>query len=138
MPTFLTPAYGLVRGHRGVGSLFPPRGRELHPHVKQFRRLRVRHVLASSCIACVSRQLVAPKSHVGLCSEGVLNSWPNSVLQRTRPTPHCPALRAYPGCGCTRVFLRHPYAGSSGLPPGLAGGISGARICHSVSLRSVG
>lgn len=25
MPTLLTPAYGLVRGHRGVGSLFPPR-----------------------------------------------------------------------------------------------------------------
>ena len=24
-----------------------------------------------------------PKSHVGLCSEGLLNSWPNSVLQRT-------------------------------------------------------
>ena len=48
MPTFLTPAGGLVCGHRGVGSLFPPRGRELHPHVKQFRRFRVRHILASN------------------------------------------------------------------------------------------
>src|SRR5712691_10308495 len=80
MPTFLTPAYGLVHGHRGAGSLFPPRGRELHPHVKQFRRLRVRHILASNCTTYVSSQLVAPKSHVGLSSQEGLNSWWNSVL----------------------------------------------------------
>ena len=28
-------------------------------------------------------QTFRPKSHVGLCSERLLNSWPNSVLQRT-------------------------------------------------------
>jgi hypothetical protein len=66
MPTFLTPACGLVRGRRGVGSLFPPRGRALHPHVKQFRHFCVRHILASICITYVSRQLVAPQSPVGL------------------------------------------------------------------------
>src|SRR5713101_1316463 len=71
MPTFLTPACGLVRGHRGVGSLCPPRGRELHPHVKQFRRLCARHILASIWITYVSRQLVAPKSHVGLVLQKV-------------------------------------------------------------------
>src|SRR5215510_9389430 len=37
-----------------------------------------------------------PKSHVGRLSEASLNSWWNSVLQRTRPTPHCPALSGYP------------------------------------------
>src|SRR5712691_354280 len=97
MPTFLTPACGLVRGRRGVGSLFPSRGRELHPHVKQFRRFRVRHILASICITYVSRQLVAPKSHVGLSSEGRLNSWSNAAPQRTGPTPNCPALGNFPG-----------------------------------------
>jgi hypothetical protein len=81
MPTFLTPACGLVRGHRGVGSLFPPRGRELHPHVKQFRRFCVRHILISIYITYVSRQLVAPKSHVGLFSEGGLNSYRNPAPQ---------------------------------------------------------
>jgi len=83
MPTFLTPAYGLVRGHRGVGSLFPPRGRELHPHVKQFRRFRGCHILVSVYFTYVSRQLVAPKSHVGRSSEGLLNSCLNSAPQST-------------------------------------------------------
>src|SRR5262249_3369317 len=39
---------------------------------------------------------VVPKSHVGRFSEASLNSWWNAVLQRTRPTPHCPALSGYP------------------------------------------
>ena len=95
----VTPACGLVRGHRGAGSLFPSRGRELHPHVKQFRRFRVRHILASICITYVSRQLVAPQSHGGLSSEGKLNSWSNSAPQRTGPTPHCPALGNFPELG---------------------------------------
>src|SRR5712691_10338411 len=71
MPTFLPPACGLARGHRGVGSLFPPRGRELHPHVKQFRHLRARHILASIWTTCVSSRLVAPQSHVGLVLQRV-------------------------------------------------------------------
>src|SRR2546426_314104 len=41
-------------------------------------------------------QAFGPKSHVGLFSEGCLNSWWNSVPQRTRPTPNCPALSGYP------------------------------------------
>jgi hypothetical protein len=95
-PTFWPPADGVGRGHRGVGSLFPPRWRAWHPHVKQCRRYRVRHILRSVYFTYVSRQLVAPKSHVGRSPAGGLNSWPNSVLQRTRPPPHCPALSGYP------------------------------------------
>src|SRR5712691_5297942 len=41
-------------------------------------------------------QAFVPKSHVGLYSAGGLNSWPHSVLQRTWPTPNCPALNGYP------------------------------------------
>jgi hypothetical protein len=44
----------------------------------------------------VSRQRVAPQSHVGRFSAGGLNSWQNSASQRTRPTPNCPALSGYP------------------------------------------
>ena len=40
-------------------------------------------------------QTFVPKSHVGRFSEESLNSWWNSVLQRTRPTPNCPALSRY-------------------------------------------
>ena len=90
MPTFLTPACGLVRGRRGVGSLFPPRGRELHPHVKQFRHFCVRHILASICITYVSRQLVAPKSHVGLVlrrvTELVAEFSPSAYTTDTQPS----------------------------------------------------
>ncbi len=46
----LAPAHGLVRGYRGVGSPLPSRGRELHPHLKQFRRLHVRLIPVSVCI----------------------------------------------------------------------------------------
>src|SRR4029453_10820276 len=46
-----------------------------------------------------------PKSHVGLGSEGLLNSWPNSVLQRTRPAPSCLALRGYPVASSTMPSL---------------------------------
>src|SRR4029450_8429530 len=37
-----------------------------------------------------------PQSHVGLSSEGKLNSWSNSAPQSTGPTPHCPALGNFP------------------------------------------
>jgi hypothetical protein len=37
-----------------------------------------------------------PKSQVGLFSEESLHSWWHAVLQRTQPTPLCPALSGYP------------------------------------------
>src|SRR2546422_135693 len=37
-----------------------------------------------------------PQSHVGLSSEGRLNSWSNSAPQRTGQTPNCPALGNFP------------------------------------------
>jgi tetratricopeptide (TPR) repeat protein len=40
-------------------------------------------------------QAFVPKSHVGRFSEESLNSWWNSGLQRTRPTPNCPTLSGY-------------------------------------------
>src|SRR6266542_3394595 len=43
-----------------------------------------------------NQQTFGPKSHVGLSSEGRLNSWSNSAPQRTGPTPNCPALGAFP------------------------------------------
>src|SRR5256712_1610824 len=39
-----------------------------------------------------NQKTFGPKSHVGLSSEGRLNSWSNSVPQSTGPTPNCPAL----------------------------------------------
>src|SRR6267378_715854 len=41
-------------------------------------------------------QTFGPQSHVGLSSEGKLNSWSNSAPQSTGPTPHCPALGNFP------------------------------------------
>src|SRR5512145_14799 len=66
-----------------------------------------------------------PQSHVGLCSEEGLHSWWNAVLQRTRPTPNCPALSGYPFLehsllcgGGTDHFAEPPEVGGApGSPP---------------------
>jgi hypothetical protein len=54
-----TRADGLVRGHRRVGSLFPPRGRAWPPQIKQCRRGCVRLIPVSLDWRYVSRHLVA-------------------------------------------------------------------------------
>ena len=73
----VTPAGGLVHGHRGDGALFPPRGRALPPHVKQLRRFCVRHIPVCNSFTYVSRQLVAqsrttPKSGTAPCGDASL------------------------------------------------------------------
>src|SRR4030095_12508496 len=57
--------------------------------------------LADALLGVVTKSVENPKtfgpqSHVGLSSEGKLNSWWNSAPQRTGPTPHCPALGDFP------------------------------------------
>ena|SRR2546428_2967391 len=66
-----------------------------------FRQAGLLGQLANALGAMITKTLenpeaFVPKSHVGRFSEESLNSWWNSVLQRTRPTPHCPALSGYP------------------------------------------
>src|SRR2546426_1682968 len=68
-----------------------------------------------------------PKSHVGLSSEGRLNSWSNSAPQRTGQTPNCPALgnfpvRSTPAGGTERPWRR--ALARSPLGVGLAWGHS--------------
>src|SRR5262249_38763466 len=57
--------------------------------------------LADALLGVVTKSVENPKtfgpqSHVGLSSEGCLNSWRNSAPQGTGPTPNCPVLRDYP------------------------------------------
>src|SRR5439155_12628842 len=57
--------------------------------------------LADALLGVVTKSVENPKtfgpqSHVGLSSEGKLNSWSNSAPQSTGPTPHCPALGDIP------------------------------------------
>src|SRR3989442_4827390 len=62
-----------------------------------------------------------PKSHVGLSSEGRLNSWSNSAPQRTGQTPNCPALGNFPSRVLDQVareagagdVLSHAHTGHS-------------------------
>src|SRR5437867_11016798 len=46
-PDIIYETEHLVRGHRRAGSLFPPRGRELHPQIAQFRCFRIRLIPVS-------------------------------------------------------------------------------------------
>src|SRR5262245_24712579 len=57
--------------------------------------------LADALLGVVTKSVENPKtfgppSHVGLSSEGNLNSWSHSAPQSTGPTPHCPALGDFP------------------------------------------
>ena len=54
---------------------------------------------------CENSKTFGPQSHVGLSSEGKLNSWSNSAPQSTGPTPHGPALGALSGRSAARATV---------------------------------
>jgi hypothetical protein len=67
--------------------------------------------LADALLGVVTKSVENPKtfgpqSHVGLSSEGKLNSWSNSAPQSTGPTPHCPALGNFPAL-TTVIYALH-------------------------------
>src|SRR5262249_29416935 len=70
----------------------------VHAALGQSRLLcDVSHALSTVVTEALENpQAFVPKSHVGLFSGGLLNSWRNPAPQSTRPTPNCPALSRYP------------------------------------------
>src|SRR5207249_3098958 len=78
-----------------------------------------------------------PQSHVGLSSEGKLNSWSNSAPQSTGPTPHCPALGDIPLFvlkPCSTGHLRHHFLGSLDKDGLLVSGIKQEVVDEGVQL----
>src|SRR6266699_6126401 len=70
--------------------------------------------LADALLGVVTKSFENPKtfgpqSHVGLSSEGKLNSWSNSAPQSTGPTPHCPALGNFPKNRCPLLRPQRGY-----------------------------